>query len=282
VIGIYGGKDMKNATTAFITVDSVNLQLLFLIPVLSFGSGSGGIRRLPKESPEDVCNPSGMFIKVAPSLSSPAFGKITEGYLGRNWFILDNSIDLAMHFKKNGTGLQSFQLRALSNIKIMNLALNRVTVQIQYLSREELQRRQKSRMIQSQCHCPAGYNEYGLCKEPIGRVNEWVQARYQGFNGMTLSVEWNASILWNLISVKDVAFIFATPFGLKNSKPFLVIGGKLNVLFLRNTGAYIDIMNPNANFTISTKISGIFDVELTGKIAIDSLHRCKQYDWSRC
>ena len=278
IMSIFGGKGTSsssiphfvvevNATTAFITLESVNVQLLWVIPFLSLGSGTGGIRTHPPDSPMDMCSPSGIFARVSPGISTPAFGKIVEGYLGPNWFIFGNSLDLALHFQKGQhRGLQSLELRFYSNLVLLNWNINRVHTQIQYLSLVEIERRKNSRLKAYGCNCPDGYDEDGVCMTPIGLVDQWAQDRNIRSDMLTVAAHWDASIPWNLVGVEDAKFIFATPvYGkMRGEKPFLVIGGKLNVLFVRKLGGYIDVQHPKANFTFTAKLIGLFDMEIVG------------------
>ena len=262
ILSIFGGKT-PNATTAFITIESINVQLFFLIPAISLGSGTGGIRRLKGDHQMDICLPSGIFGRVNVGLRSPAFGKIVAGYLGPNVFFFDNAVDIAIHFqRKNGKrGLQSFQMRAMSDLVVFNTHINRIAVQIQYLSPEEIERRSKSRLKEYGCNCPSGYDKDGVCLEPISKVDQWVENRGIQERILTVSGEWSATLFWNLVGIKDLVFIFAAP---SNGKPYMTLGGKLNVLFFRNAGGYIDIQHPCANFTLSTTLAGLFDVQIKG------------------
>ena len=193
-------------------------------------------------------------------------------------------MDLAAHFTSKRS-LQSIQLRAYSNLVVLGMELNRVMVQVQYLSPKEIDRRRKSRLKNYGCNCPDGYDEHGICQVPISPVDQWSQDRNIGDHIVTLSAEWNVtlfeqvfdlilsknisnqmSIFWDLLGIDGVSFIFATPVKRHSDQnPYMVLSGKLNVLFLRNIGGYIDIQVPEATFNMTTKVAGLFKVEISGK-----------------
>jgi hypothetical protein len=207
-------------------------------------------------------------------IKSPAFDKVVEGYLGPNWFLAGASVDMAVHFDSIEKGFQSVQLRFMANLMVLNRELTKVIVQLQYLSPRELQRRKKSRLEKYGCSCPRGYDQAGVCKEPIYPVDQWAQDRHLKEHMVTFSGEFNASFFWDLVGIKDVHFIFAVPLKHgKPKKPFMSLSGYINVLFLQGLGGAIDIQHPQANFTVLTQLAGLFDVEVSGKKNIGLVNR---------
>lgn len=196
-ISIFSGIE-SNASTAFITLESTRVYLFFLIPVLDFGSGTGGMRLQPytkqKDTRDDVCSPSGIFARVAPSISSPFFGKIVRGYFGKDWVILSSSVDLALHIERKTKALRSVQIRLTASVVFFDILINHAIVQIQYLSPKELERRKRSRRKEYGCKCPKGYDENGICREVIGFVDDWAQSGNISRHIMTISVDWKVSL----------------------------------------------------------------------------------------
>lgn len=253
------------ATTAFATVESANIQFLYFIQAISLGSGTGGVRYHTGNRQVDLCSPAGVFARVSPKIQSPAFEKVVEGYFGQNWFIGESSVDMAVHFDASEKGFQSVQLRFLADLVVLNRELFKVVVQMQYLSPRELKRRRKSRIEKYGCSCPMGFDAAGVCKEPINPVDKWAQDRNLNEHMLTFSGEFNASFFWDLVGIKDVYFTFALPIQKgKAQKPFMSLSGVLNVLFIKGLGGAIDIEHPRANFTVVTRLAGLFDVEVSG------------------